>query len=293
MFRRWVEARSDSEFPAAAGRYHLYVSLACPWAHRAVIVRMLKGLEHAIGMTVVDPIRDERGWAFREGSGHTTDPINGWSFLSEGYQATDPSFDGRVTTPTLWDTHTKQIVSNESGDIVRMLNSAFDAWAQHPEVDLYPVDLRGEIDQLNEWIYHLINNGVYRSGFATTQAAYELAVGDVFAGLDRAEELLASRRYLTGSRITEADWRLFVTLLRFDSVYVSHFKCSMKRIVDYPHLWGYVRDLYSQPGIADTVNMDHIKRHYYMTHERINPTRIVPVGPALDVAAPHDRERLT
>lgn len=292
MFRRWVEPRPGADFPADAGRYHLYVSLACPWAHRTVITRMLKGLEDAIGMTVVDPIRDDRGWAFRDGPGHSQDPINSWSFLSEGYLATDPSFSGRVTTPTLWDTVSQQVVSNESGDIMRMLNAAFDEWAQHDHVDLYPADLRDEIDELNTWIYPLINNGVYRSGFATTQTAYEHAVRDVFDGLDRAESVLSTRRYLTGNRITEADWRLFVTLLRFDSVYVSHFKCSMRRVIDYPNLWGFVRDLYSQRGIADTVNMDHIKRHYYMTHDRINPTRIVPAGPDIDFAAPHDRDRL-
>jgi putative glutathione S-transferase len=291
-FRNWVTADGSSGFAAAAGRYHLYVSLACPWAHRTVIVRALKGLEATIGMTVVDPIRDERGWAFRTGPGHTSDPINNWQFLSEGYLATDPSFAGRVTTPTLWDMDTGQVVSNESADIVRMLNSAFNQWATSPGLDLYPETLRTEIDEVNEWIYRDINNGVYRAGFATTQDAYEQAVRGVFDGLDRAEQLLSARRYLTGSTITEADWRLFVTLIRFDSVYVSHFKCSLRRIVDYPNLWGYVRDLYSQPGIADTVNMDHIKRHYYVTHDRINPTRIVPIGPDVDFAEPHNREQM-
>ncbi len=253
---------------------------------------MLKGLEGCIGMTVVDPIRDDRGWAFREGAGHSTDPINGWSFLAQAYTATDPTFSGRVTTPTLWDTQTNQVVSNESSDIIRMLNSEFNEWATHPERDLCPEHLRSEIDALNAWIYTDINNGVYRCGFATTQEAYETAATALFAALDRADALLAQRRYLTGATITEADWRLFVTLVRFDSVYVSHFKCSLRRIVDYPHLWGYLRDLYSQPGIADTVNMDHIKRHYYMTHDRINPTRIVPIGPAIDFTLPHDRDRL-
>jgi putative glutathione S-transferase len=291
-FRDAVTADGSSGFPAAAGRYHLYVSLACPWASRALLVRRLKGLEDAIGMTIVDPYRDERGWAFRAGDvtpPGEADPLHGWTYLSEAYEASRPGFDGRVTVPVLWDTETGRIVNNESSEIVRMLNAEFDAFAEHPELDLYPEDLREEIDALNDRIYPTVNNGVYRSGFATTQEAYEEAVGEVFASLEWLEGILAERRYLTGDRITEADWRLFMTLVRFDAVYVGHFKCNVKRIVDLPNLWAYTRDLYAQPGVAGTVNLDHIKTHYYTTHPSINPTRVVPVGPEIDWDAPHGR----
>jgi len=287
-FRDWVTADGSSGFPAAAGRYHLYVSLACPWASRTVIVRRLKRLEEAIGLTVVDPIRDERGWRFLP---EEPDPINGFAYLSEAYAATDPSFDGRVTVPVLWDKESGRIVNNESAEIVRMLNSAFDAWGD-PSVDLYPEPLRDEIDAINERVYETVNNGVYRAGFATSQAAYEEAFDQLFATLDWLDERLSERRFLLGSAITEADWRLFVTLVRFDAVYVGHFKCNLRRIDDYPNLSGYLRDLYQQPGIADTVNLDHIKRHYYMTHPQLNPTRIVPRGPLLDLGSPHGRELL-
>lgn len=279
-FRGWVSSVGSSEWPAEAGRYHLYVSLACPWACRAVIVRHLKGLEEAIGMTVVDPVRDERGWAFRDGPGFSKDPINNFAFLSEAYLATNPGFKGRCTVPVLWDKQTHRIVNNSEDDICRMFNNAFNGLARH-DVDLFPADLEDEHAKLNEFLYENINNGVYRAGFATRQDEYESACKRLFAALDTLEVRLASRRYLFGDRVVEADWRLFCTLVRFDAVYHGHFKCNIRRIVDYPALQAYLRDLYQQPGISATVNMDHIKRHYYMTHEDINPTRIVPVGPEL------------
>ena len=288
-FRSWVTRDGSSGFPAAAGRYHLYVSLACPWAHRAIILRRLKGLEDVIGMTVVDPIRDERGWVFRDGPGFTRDPINGFSFLSEAYRASDPGYDARVTVPVLWDKETRRIVSNSDDDILRMLNREFADFAAD-SFDFYPADLRAEIDALNATIYEHVNNGVYKAGFSSSQGAYEEAFRALFETLDQLEARLATRRYLLGARQTEADWRLFPTLVRFDAVYHGHFKCNLRRIVDYPNLSGYLRDLYQQDGVADTVNFDHIKRHYYMTHDEINPTRIVPVGPLLDLAAPHGRE---
>ena len=290
-FRGWVTRDGSSGYPAAAGRYHLYVSLACPWAHRAIILRRLKGLESVIGMTVVDPIRDERGWAFRDGPGYTRDPVNGFHFLSEAYRASDPGYDERVTVPVLWDKETRRVVSNSDDDILRMLNSEFADFATNP-FDFYPPDLRVEIDTLNATIYETVNNGVYRAGFASSQEAYEEAFRALFDTLDHLETRLAARRYLLGARQTEADWRLFVTLVRFDAVYFGHFKCNLRRIVDYPNLSGYLRDLYQQDSIAETVNFDHIKRHYYMTHDEINPTRIVPLGPRLDLTAPHGRESL-
>ncbi len=291
-FREQVTADGSSGFPAVSGRYHLYASLACPWASRAVLYRKLKGLEDAIGLTIVDPYRDDDGWAFRRGESQPpaeADPLHGWSFLSEAYHATDPAFDGRVTVPVLWDTETGRIVNNESSEIIRMLNSEFDAVARHPDVDFYPEQLRQQIDELNERTYESVNNGVYRAGFASKQDAYDEAVTELFATLDWLEERLATRRYLTGDRITEADWRLLMTLVRFDPVYVSHFKCNLRRIADYEHLWGYTRDLYQQPGVADTVSFDHIKRHYFTTHPSINPTRIIPQGPIIDWDEPHGR----
>jgi glutathionyl-hydroquinone reductase len=268
-----------------AGRYHLYVSLACPWASRVVIVRQLKGLEDVLPMTVVDPVRDERGWRFDP---ERPDPVNGFAFLRQAYELTDPGFDDRVTVPVLFDTEANRIANNESAEIVRMLNAWSDAGP-----DLYPEDLRVAIDEVNDRVYHSVNNGVYRAGFATTQAAYEEAFDELFATLDWLDDRLATNRYLLGDEITEADWRLFVTLVRFDAVYVGHFKCNLRRIADYAHLSGYLRDLYQQPGIADTVDFDHIKRHYYLTHPQINPTRIVPKGPELDLWASHGRESLT
>jgi putative glutathione S-transferase len=284
-----VRADDSSAYPVESGRYHLYVSLACPWAHRTIIVRALKGLEDAIGMTVVDPIRDERGWAFRDGDGYTTDPINGFAYLSEAYFAIDASYRGRVTVPVLWDTRTKRIVSNSDDDIMRMFETEFDRLARH-DVDLYPREHRAEIEQLNELIYQTVNDGVYQAGFAATQSAYEPPAYRVFETLDLLDARLAERRYLFGRTPVETDWRLFVTLVRFDAVYYGHFKCNLRRIADYPSLSGYLRDLYQVRGVAATVNFDHIKRHYYATHDEINPTRIVPIGPLQNLAAPHHRE---
>ncbi len=290
-FRDWVAADGSTPYPAAAGRYHLYVSLACPWASRTVIARHLRGLEETIGLTVVDPVRDERGWAFRDGPGFSSDPVNGFAFLEEAYRATDPQFDGRVTVPVLWDRQTHRIVNNSEDDICRMFNDAFAGFGT-PMSDLFPPDLAEAQAELSQHIYEKINNGVYRAGFATRQRGYEFACRALFAALDEMETRLKRSRYLFGARIVESDWRLFCTLVRFDAVYYSHFKCNLRRIVDYPNLDGYLRDLYQQPGIAATVNFDHIKRHYYMTHEAINPTRIVPLGPLLDLERPHGRENL-
>lgn len=293
-FRDWVTADGSAGYPAQAGRYHLYVSLACPWAHRAVILRELKGLRDAIGMSIVDPIRDQRGWAFTAAPGTTPDDVNGWAYLSEGYLASDADFDARVTVPVLWDTKTARIVNNESADIIVMLNSAFDAFATTADLDFYPAALRAEIDAINATVYDNVNNGVYRAGFASSQEAYEEAVFPLFETLDELDARLATRRYLIGdgTRQTLADWRLFTTLLRFDPVYVGHFKCNLRRIVDYPNLAGYLRDLYQTPGVAGTVDLDQIKRHYYKTHGAINPSAIVPAGPILELDAPHGRERL-
>jgi glutathionyl-hydroquinone reductase len=290
-FRRRVTANGESGFPAAEGRYHLYVSWACPWAHRTIIVRHLKRLHETIGMTVVDPIRDERGWAFRDGSGHSRDPINGFEFLSDAYLVTDPAYRGRVTVPVLWDKESRAIVNNSDDDLMRILNSEFNSFTDS-ELDLYPEKHRAEIDQLNELIYETVNDGVYRAGFATSQRAYEQAVYPLFETLDQLDARLSVRRYLFGDSPLETDWRLFVSLIRFDAVYHGHFKCNIRRIADYPCLYGYLRDLYQLDGIAGTVNFDHIKRHYYFTHDDINPTRIVPVGPAQDLLAPHGRESL-
>ncbi len=292
-FDERISAAADAMYPAASGRYHLYVSLACPWAHRTVIVRALLGLEDAIGMTVVDPIRsDEEGWAFREGRGSSRDALNGFRYLREAYNANDMDYRGRVTVPVLWDTQTKRIVSNNDDSIMRALETEFGAFAKR-DVDLYPAEHRAQIDALNDVIFETVNDGVYRAGFATTQAAYEAPVYRLFDTLDMLDTRLAERRYLFGARPLETDWRLFVTLIRFDPVYVGHFKCNVRRIVDYPNLSGYLRDLYQVPGIASTVDFDHIKRHYYATHDDINPTGIVPVGPTQYLDAPHGRERLS
>jgi putative glutathione S-transferase len=291
-FREWISKDGSTSYPAVAGRYHLYVSLACPWASRTVIFRKLKGLEDAIGMTVVDPIRDEKGWAFRDGPGYSTDPINGFQFLSEAYQATDPNFDGRVTVPVLWDKETRKIVNNCEDDICRMFNNAFEAIARNKNIDFFPKDLEGEHAKLADFIYDNVNNGVYQAGFATRQRPYEISCRKLFEALDQLEQRLSKSRYLFDQRMVEADWRLFCTLVRFDVVYYGHFKCNIRRILDYPNLQGYLMDLYQQPGIAETVNFDHIKRHYYMTHPQINPMRIVPLGPALDLTRPHGREKI-
>ncbi|MNY24604.1 Glutathionyl-hydroquinone reductase YqjG [compost metagenome] len=249
------------------------------------------GLEAAIGLTAVDPIRDERGWAFRDGDGYSRDPINGFDFLSQAYHATDSAFRGRYTVPVLWDKQRHRIVSNSDDDIMRMFETEFMALAT-AQPDLYPAAHRAEIDELNDWIYEAINNGVYKAGFATTQAAYERPAYRLFEALDTLDARLASRRYLIADHPVETDWRLFTTLVRFDAVYHGHFKCNLRRIVDYPHLSGYLRDLYQVPGIAETVKLDQIKRHYYYTHDDINPTRIVPIGPQLDFSAPHGRDAL-
>ncbi len=290
-FRDWVTADGRSGYPAETGRYHLYVSWACPWAHRTIIFRHLKGLEPVIGMTAVDPIRDDRGWAFREGRGHSIDPVNGFRYLREAYVGTDPGYQGRYTVPVLWDRIAGRIVSNSDDDMLRMFNSAFNALTGNRE-DYYPTDLREEIDRMNHEVYERVNNGVYRAGFATSQKAYESAVRELFAMLDALEQRLSGQRYLFGDRIVETDWRLFVTLIRFDAVYHGHFKCNIRRLVDYPHLFGYVKDLYQYQGVADTVDFDHIKRHYYVTHDDINPTRIVPLGPDQDFTTPHGRQNL-
>jgi putative glutathione S-transferase len=288
-FRGWVSPEPDARFAAEAGRYHLYVSLACPWAHRALIVRKLKGLEDAIGVSVVDPYMGEWGWSFSDVPGAIPDSLYGLDHLFELYQKAAGGYTGRVTTPTLWDRRHETIVSNESADIVRMFNSAFDAVAAHPDRDYYPEKLREEIDSVNERVYNDVNNGVYKTGFATTQAAYEQAFATVFAALDWLNDRLAEQRYLAGDQVTEADWRLFVTLVRFDAVYFGHFKCNLRRIADYAHLSGYLRELYQMPGIAETTNFDHIKQHYYRSHPNINPTGIVPLGPELNLDAPHGR----
>ncbi len=287
-----ITADGSSGFLAEPGRYHLYVSLACPWAHRSIIVRRLLKLEDVISMSVVDPIRDDRGWAFRDGPGFSIDPVNGFQFLSEAYLATDPSYTGRYTVPCIWDRQTGRLVTNNYPDITIMFETEFGAYAD-PAVDLYPAQLRVEIDQVAALIYNDVNDGVYRCGFATTQSAYEQAFDALFSRLDWLEERLSGQRYLVGEQLTEADIRLFPTLVRFDAVYYGHFKCNLRRLVDYPNLWAYARDLYQRPGFGETVNFDHIKRHYYGTHDAINPTRIVPKGPAMDWTAPHHRARLS
>jgi putative glutathione S-transferase len=294
-FRNWItpdgkNAPSGKAFEAEAGRYHLYVSYACPWAHRTLIVRKLKALEDMIGVSVVNHFMGGQGWTFHEGDGVIPDPILDAEFLHQIYTAADPVMTGRVTVPVLWDNKTGTIVSNESSEIIRMFNGAFDQLGARPG-DFYPEVLRDEIDEVNERIYHTLNNGVYKCGFATTQDAYEEAFVALFDTLDWLEERLSKQRYLVGNQITEADWRLFTTLVRFDAVYVDHFKTNLRRIVDYPNLWGYTRELYQVPGVKDTVHMHHIKHHYYGSHESINPLRIVPMGPIIDFEAPHGRDR--
>ena len=284
-----ITADGSSGFRAEPGRYHLYVSLACPWAHRAIIVRRLLGLEPVISMSVVDPIRDERGWAFREGPDHGRDPICGFQFLSEAYLRTDPTFTGRYTVPCIWDRVTSRLVTNNYPDITIDFETQFTAYHRPDAPDLYPQALRATIDEINAVVYEDVNNGVYKAGFAASQPAYEAAVVPLFRRLDWLDERLAGQRYLAGDQVTEADIRLFTTLVRFDAVYFGHFKCNLRRIVDYQNLWGYARDLFQRPGFGETVNFDHIKRHYYMTHEQLNPTRIVPMGPIVDWHAPHGR----
>jgi putative glutathione S-transferase len=278
-----------SGFNAESGRYHLYVSLACPWAHRTVIYRKLKGLEDMISMSVVNAFMGDDGWTFEPGEGVIEDTVNHATYAHEIYTKAAPDYTGRVTVPILWDKKTNTIVSNESAEIIRMFNSAFDDIGA-TELDFSPEHLLNDIDELNAFIYPTINNGVYRAGFATTQAAYDDAVAEVFGALETVEQRLSTQRYLIGDEITEADWRLFTTLIRFDAVYVGHFKCNLKRIVDYPNIWGYLRDLFQQPGVSETVNIDYIKAHYYGSHETINPTLIIPKGPELDFFSQHHRD---
>ncbi|NQU58530.1 MAG: glutathione S-transferase family protein [Rhodospirillales bacterium] len=287
-FRDWVSGDGQSGFKAEPGRYHLYLSWACPWAHRTLIFLRLKKLEDVIGVSFVEPLMAERGWTF----GPDGDPLYGLKNLYEIYLKADPKCTSRVSVPVLWDKQNATIVNNESSEIIRMLNSAFDAFGDAAH-DYYPLALRAEIDAINEDVYRRINNGVYRVGFATTQEAYIEAFEELFDGLDNLEQRLSTRRYLLGDQVTEADWRLFTTLLRFDSVYFGHFKCNLRRIVDYPNLWGYLRDLYQLPGINGTVNMEQIKSHYYASHRMINPSGIVPKGPAIDFTIAHGREKLT
>ncbi|GHE96846.1 glutathione-dependent reductase [Aliiroseovarius zhejiangensis] len=297
QFRNWVTAdgsagpSGEAGFKAEPDRYHLYVSLACPWAHRTLIFRALKGLEQMIPISVVHWHMAENGWTFHPVEGGVPDTVNGAEFMHQIYTTADPHYSGRVTVPVLWDKKNKTIVSNESSEIIRMFNTAFDGIGAK-EGDFYPAPLRDDIDALNDRIYDTVNNGVYKAGFATSQDAYEEAVVPLFDTLDFLEQRLATQRYLTGSTITEADWRLFTTLVRFDPVYVGHFKCNLRRIVDYPNLWGYLRDLYQQPGVAATVNMTHIKHHYYGSHDTINPSGVVPMGPDLDLDEPHGRAAL-
>jgi putative glutathione S-transferase len=291
VFRNRIEADPDAKFPAIAGRYHLYVSLACPWAHRTLILRKLKGLESMIGLSIVDPFMGEDGWFFSDGPGCIPDTVNGFRFLHELYTKAVPDYTGRVTVPVLWDKRRQTIVNNESAEIVRIFNSAFDGVGAKAG-DYYPEALRADIDATNALVYDRVNNGVYKAGFATRQSAYEEAARDLFETLDQLEARLDRQRYLAGEVITEADWRLLTTLLRFDSVYYSHFKCNARQLREYPNLWNYCRELYQVPGVADTLNLDHVKQHYYRSHPTINPSRIVPIGPAIDFAAPHDRDRL-
>jgi len=300
-FREWISNDGSTPYAAEAGRYHLYVSLACPWASRTVIFRKLKGLEEAIGLTIVDPLRDEKGWAFREPSTkwppadsfQSTDPVNRFRYLGEAYQATDPKFEGRITVPVLWDKNTKKIINNCEDDICPMFNSVFNEFAKSKDADFFPKEIEAEHAKLNDFIYENINNGVYRAGFATRQAPYERACNRLFDALEEMEKRLTTSRYLFGDRILEADWRLFCTLIRFDVVYHGHFKCNLRRIIDYANLQGYMLDLYQRPGVGDTVNIDHIKRHYYMTHEEINPARIVPLGPIVDLTRPPGRQKVS
>ncbi|WP_373001325.1 glutathione S-transferase family protein [Marinobacter sp.] len=298
-FRNWVTADGspgpDGEggFKAESGRYHLYVSMACPWAHRTLIFRKLKGLEKHISVSVVHPDMVENGWEFRPDSEQHRDHLHGFRFMHQVYTRAAPEYSGRVTVPTLWDKEKQTIASNESAEIIRMFNSAFDGLeGVRADLDFYPGDLQGEIDEVNARVYDTVNNGVYKAGFATAQDKYEEAYNALFDSLDWLEERLSGQRYLVGGQLTEADWRLFTTLIRFDAVYYSHFKCNRQRISDFPALSAYVRDLYQVPGVAETVDIDQIKRHYYVSQRTINPTQIVPVGPALDFASPHGREVL-
>ena len=294
QFRNWITAdgspgpTGEGGYRAEAGRYHLYVSLACPWAHRTLIFRALKGLERMIDVSIVNPYMGEHGWTFEEAPGVIADPIHRARYLYEIYCRAKPDYSGRVTVPVLWDRQRGTIVSNESAEIIRMFNSAFDGIGAL-QGDYAPADLLGQIDEINARVYDEVNNGVYKAGFATNQGVYESAVTALFDYLDELEQRLSRQRYLLGERITESDWRLFTTLIRFDSVYNGHFKCNLRRLVDYPHLWGFTRELYQWPRVAGTVSLRHIKEHYYRSHHTINPNGIVPAGPVLDLDRPHGR----
>ncbi len=291
QFREWVTADGSSGFKAEPGRYHLYVSLACPWAHRTLIFRKLKKLEGVISLSIVDPLMEENGWEFSDYESSIEDSVNGSDYLHQIYTTAKPDYTGRVTVPVLWDKEKKTIVNNESSEIILMLNSEFDEFGNSTQ-DFYPPELRDEIDQINKAVYHNINNGVYKCGFATTQQAYEEAFNNLFSTLDQIENILSKKRYIVGDKLTLADWRLFTTLLRFDSVYYTHFKCNLRRIEEYPNLSNYLRELYQYPGVEETVNFKHIKEHYFKSHKTINPTGIVPSGPELDLSTPHNRSKL-
>ncbi|MGK7878399.1 MAG: glutathione S-transferase family protein [Xenococcaceae cyanobacterium] len=284
-FRNWITADASSVFKAESGRYHLYVSFACPWAHRTLIMQRLKGLEDAIALSIVDPFMEEEGWEFSNFPGSIPDTVNGASYLREIYAQADSKYTGRVTVPVLWDKQTKTIVNNESREIIRMFDLEFEAFAQN-KVNFYPEELREEIDKTIDAIYNPINNGVYRAGFATSQEAYEEGVTALFEALDYWEGVLGKQRYLCGDRLTEADWCMFTTLLRFDAVYYVHFKCNLRHIWDYPNLWNYLKELYQYPGVKETCNLDHIKQHYYRSHPHINPSGIVPKGPVINFEEP-------
>ncbi|KZX84527.1 glutathione-dependent reductase [Oleiphilus sp. HI0009] len=288
QFRSWISADASTGFQAESGRYHLFVSLACPWAHRTLVFRALKGLEDVISVSIVKPEMLSQGWEFQ--GGDLPDGMNGLTYMHQVYTSVQPNYSGRVTVPVLYDKKSRQIVSNESSEIIRMLNTAFNDFASD-DVDYYPESKRQIIDELNADVYENINNGVYKTGFATTQAAYEKNFEALFEALGRMEVRLSESRYLAGDTLTEADWRLFTTLVRFDAVYVGHFKCNLKRIEDYPNLSNYLRELYQIMGIAETVDFEHIKTHYYYSHDMINPTRIVPMGPDLALERAHDRDR--
>lgn len=291
QFREWVTADGSSGFKAEPGRYHLYVSLACPWAHRTLIFRKLKKLEGVISLSIVYPLMEENGWEFSDYESSIEDSVNGSDYLHQIYTTAKPDYTGRVTVPVLWDKEKKTIVNNESSEIILMLNSEFDEFGNSTQ-DFYPPELRDEIDQINKAVYHNINNGVYKCGFATTQQAYEEAFNNLFSTLDQIENILSKKRYIVGDKLTLADWRLFTTLLRFDSVYYTHFKCNLRRIEEYPNLSNYLRELYQYPGVEETVNFKHIKEHYFKSHKTINPTGIVPSGPELDLSTPHNRSKL-
>ncbi|MDZ7702688.1 MAG: glutathione S-transferase family protein [Halobacteriales archaeon] len=291
-FRERIRDTPNARFAPEADRYHLYIARACPWAHGAALVRELLGLDDVLSMDIVDPYRDERGWRFSpEHDGCTPDTVTGADYLAEVYRAADPDFDGHVSVPVLWDREHGTIVNNESIEVMQQLATAFDEH-QSNDVDLYPAGRRDEIDSITTALYEPVNNGVYRAGFASSQAAYDTAVAELFEALGELDSLLADQRYLAGDRLTIADLRLFPTLVRFDEVYHTHFRCNRRRLTDYPNLWGYTRELFQLPGVADTVNMAHIKEHYYTTHDSLNPKRIIPVGPEPDFEAPHDRDRL-